>query len=600
MQPGTKIASTLACISLCTASSRADVLPSWTAKLPIGTSLSAGIQRALVDASGVTYVTGTSGFGTSTDVVTAAFDAQGSLVWSRTFDGASHGGDQGRGLALGANGVLWVTGNTPGPGNYANVLVLAYDAASGAPLHAIQWSSGPFESEHGASIVVDAQGSAYVGGGTVGDGADALVLKFDASGQFVWQRTWDGPAFGPFSQDTVQQMALSPKGEPIALIHGVMSSLHADYVVAKLDPDDGTPIYVVNHGVSGGDGPRELELDASGDIYVTGTSSATDRFYTIKLRGTNGTLLWHAYDGGGFHNSAAALALDAAGGVYVTGSSDPDGDQSNQNDDYYTVKRDGATGALAWTHSYGASCVGCLDLTSDVGVDAEGHVFVGGTSSSAPYAGDALTLVLDATTGQETDRGVLDGGPTTYVSSGFLRFAPGWEPIHAGEFYDVNTGELEIAVFEYASWIDGSGPTTYCTAKTSSAGCVATISTSNLDAQPVSGAGDYFVTAWMVQEKKLGLLFASMSGAASLPFNGGTLCANLPLARGQVVASGGSDPEACGGFLSTRVNDGDLFPGGLDAGAGQSAWYQYWFRDPNNGPGQLGTALSNALRLDFQ
>ena len=104
----------------------------------------------------------------------------------------------------------------------------------------------------------------------------------------------------------------------------------------------------------------------------------------------------------------------------------------------------------------------------------------------------------------------------------------------------------------------------------------------------------------MVQEQKLGLLFGGTSGAASLPFNGGMLCVNSPLTRAPAIPSGGSSPDNCGGLFSTLVNDGQLFPLGLDPGPGKSAWYQYWFRDPNNGPGSWGTSLSNALRLDFQ
>jgi len=139
----------------------------------------------------------------------------------------------------------------------------------------------------------------------------------------------------------------------------------------------------------------------------------------------------------------------------------------------------------------------------------------------------------------------------------------------------------------------------YCTAKTSSEGCVAAIGTSSAGS-PVSGASDYSVTAGGVQELKNGLLFASASGAAALPFNGGVLCMNPPLKRGPVLGSGGSTPNGCNGSYATLVNDGAILPLGLDAGPGNTAQYQYWYRDPQNGAGQLGTALSNAVQLDFQ
>ena len=131
-------------------------------------------------------------------------------------------------------------------------------------------------------------------------------------------------------------------------------------------------------------------------------------------------------------------------------------------------------------------------------------------------------------------------------------------------------------------------------------GCVAALTTSNPAAQPVSGAADYQVIATQVQELKNGLLFAGVSGPANLPFNGGILCVQPPTKRGPVVGSGGDSLIECDGSFSTLVNDGSVIPMGLDAGPGSSGWYQYWYRDPNNGAGLLGTALSNAVQLDFQ
>ena len=143
-------------------------------------------------------------------------------------------------------------------------------------------------------------------------------------------------------------------------------------------------------------------------------------------------------------------------------------------------------------------------------------------------------------------------------------------------------------------------PSTYCTAKPSSAGCSAVIQASDPNNQPVSGAGGYSVDAALVHSFKSGILFAGISGPAAIPFSGGTLCVAPPNKRGPLINSGGSVPNVCDGSYATFVNDGLVIPFGLDAGAGNSAWYQYWYRDPANGSGSLGTALSNALQLDFQ
>ena len=119
--------------------------------------------------------------------------------------------------------------------------------------------------------------------------------------------------------------------------------------------------------------------------------------------------------------------------------------------------------------------------------------------------------------------------------------------------------------------------------------------------QPVSGAGGYSVDATSVHSFKTGLLFAGITGPAAIPFaGGGTLCVAPPNKRGPLINSGGSGPNVCDGTYSQVVNDGMVIPAGLDAGPGNSGWYQYWYRDPANGVGNAGTALSNAIQLDFQ
>jgi len=435
-----------------------NLLPEWLERLPVGASLSAGMAGVVVDSAGVSYMTGISGSSSNTDITTAAYGPDGSLLWSQTFDGLANWHDQARDLALGPGGVLYVTGNTPGANFFAQVLLLSYDAATGSLLRAAQYSSGPGTSEYGASVATDASGNVYIAGGTVGDGGDALILAFDPAGKLLWKRTWDGPASAPYSQDSALEILVDPNGDPVVLIHGVMASLHPDYVVAKYAARNGATIWEKSWGVAGDDSPRDMEIDAQGDVYVTGTGlNFKDEYSTIKLRGGDGSLLWQAYDAGGQHNGASALTLDAFGGVFITGTVDPDGDQSNTNDNIYTVKRNAADGAQVWTHLYGANCLYCFDAGADVSVDAAGHVFVAGTTSSPPYAGDGILLVLDTGTGIETHRGINAGGATEAVYSRELRLDHDSNLLLGSQFYNTNTGQVDMSVAKYAALAGGGG-----------------------------------------------------------------------------------------------------------------------------------------------
>ena len=146
----------------------------------------------------------------------------------------------------------------------------------------------------------------------------------------------------------------------------------------------------------------------------------------------------------------------ASGGVFVTGTSDPDGDVSNFNDDFFTVKRNAATGALLWTNVYGQPCKQCFDTPSDVRVDPEGHVFVVGRTSSPPYVNEVILLVLDTATGLETDRGIVFNVGSEIPSPGALRFDAAFNLYDGGGIYNADTGARDMSVTKWASLVSAA------------------------------------------------------------------------------------------------------------------------------------------------
>jgi hypothetical protein len=435
-----------------------ELAPQWISRVPVGTSLSAGIAGTYVDPDGVSYITGTSGPSPNTDITTVSFAPDGSTRWTQTWSSPGSGADIASGVTKGSNGVLYVVGSTPGANNFANVLILAYDAATGSLLKKIQYSSGPGISEFGSSIVTDEAGSIYVTGGTVGDGPDVMTVKFNTGGVLQWRSIWDGAAFAPFSLDSPVKILRDPNGDVLVAITGYAASNHADYVVVKYAPANGAVLWEKSWGVTGDDFPVDMEIDAAGDIYVTGIGiDLIDKYSTIKLRGSDGQLLWQFYDALGLDHSARGLFLDGAGGVFVTGTSDPDGDISNFNDQFFTVKRDAATGALLWTNVYGQTCKQCFDKPSDVRVDPEGHVFVVGLTSSPPYVNEVILLVLNTATGLETNRGIVFNVGSEIPSPGALLFDAAFNIYNGGGIYNADTGARDMSMTKWASLIEGGG-----------------------------------------------------------------------------------------------------------------------------------------------
>ena len=575
----------------------AQLQPEWITRMPVGAALSAGLADSVVDASGVTYITGIGGSSSNTDVVTAAIALDGTLLWSEIYDGPAGSHDQARALALGPDGSLYVVGSTLGPGSVGQVLMLQYDGATGILLDAVQYSGGLF-SEGAAEVAVDPGGDVFVVGGTGGDGSDVLMLKFDASHALQWVETWDGPAFGPFSQDTAKDLALDPLGHPVVLIHGVWNSQQPDYVVLELSPADGSLLWQTNWGTNAGDYPRALVLDGAGDVYVTGTTlQLTDKYGTVKLDGSDGQLIWEAFDSQGLDDSPSGLRLDGNGALYVTGSSDPDGNQSNANNDFYTVKRDAGTGAFLWSHGFGDPCVGCQEGASDVLPDPYGQVFVSGRTSSPPYAptGDTITFVLDAATGLELDRGVVSQVLGVGAGAGNLGFGPSHEVIDASQIYDANTGQKELTVFQY---LNPASPVAYCTAGSSASGGTALISASGIASATASSG--FTLGSSGVEGAKDGLFFFGTSGRQANPWGSGDSfqCVVPPVSR-TFLLTGSGTPGACDGALSIDLNAlwcASCPRPSKNPGAGAVVQAQLWYRDPLN-PGNQTTSLSDALEF---
>jgi hypothetical protein len=229
LTPGKLFGLTVALAWSClAATSPAQLSPEWMSRVPVGNSLSAGTAGIYVDPDGVSYITGTSGASPNTNITTVSFAPDGSTRWTQTWSSQGSRADIASGITKGTNGVLYVVGNTPSANNFANLLILAYDAATGSLLNKIQYSSGPGISEFGSSIVTDEAGNIYVTGGTVGDGPDVMTLKFNTGGVLQWRSIWDGAAFAPFSLDSPVKILRDPNGDVLVLITGYAASNHAD------------------------------------------------------------------------------------------------------------------------------------------------------------------------------------------------------------------------------------------------------------------------------------------------------------------------------------------------------------------------------------
>jgi hypothetical protein len=149
------------------------------------------------------------------------------------------------------------------------------------------------------------------------------------------------------------------------------------------------------------------------------------------------------------------------------------------------------------------------------------------------------------------------------------------------------------------SLFGASTPTVYCTAGTTTNGCVPAISASN---QPsVSAANPCGISIANVEGQKSGLIFYSITGAQAAPWSATStsfLCVKSPTQRSAPQNSGGT-ASACDGSLTLDWNAYQAAnPGALGNpwSVGAKAYVQGWFRDP---PASKTTNLSDAVELTY-
>jgi Immunoglobulin I-set domain len=167
------------------------------------------------------------------------------------------------------------------------------------------------------------------------------------------------------------------------------SNTNSDYVTVKLD-SSGHQLWSKTYAGTGGDDmPISMVLDRWGNVYVTGSSQATNgvyQFATVKYD-TNGNLLWVARDEGtnGSGGFPWQITVDDDSNVFVAGISY---DASN-NYSYETTKYN-SNGEQVWQ-----VCARPIDYFPEafsLTVDHNGDVWVAGNGGVIKYSSSGTEL----------------------------------------------------------------------------------------------------------------------------------------------------------------------------------------------------------------
>jgi hypothetical protein len=352
--------------------------------------------------------------------------------------------EDGRAIAVDTASSVYVTGGanssdfptTPGAFDTGynsdwDAFVVKLDPTGGALAYAT--FLGGASHDGGTAIAVDAEGSAYVTGGTSSsnfpttpgafdtsyngyNNPDAFVAKLNPTGAALAYSTF----LGGGGSDTGYAIAVNAAGDAYVTGETYFSDFPTtpgafdtsnnssdDAFVVRLNPQGSALAYGTYLGGSSQDFGHAIAVDAADSAYVTGytdsanfptTPGAFDTSYNfasdafvVKLNPTGSALAYSTFLGGGSHDGDCAIAVDTAGSVYVTGATGSADfpttlgafDTSyNSGSDVFIVKLEPAGSALAYSTLLGGREG---DTGWSITTDTVGSAYVAGNTGSANF-----------------------------------------------------------------------------------------------------------------------------------------------------------------------------------------------------------------------
>ena len=232
-------------------------------------------QALVVDGLGNVYVTGCSQENDTfrEDYATIKYDVNGIQLWVARYD-KSEDSDEASDIALDDSGNVYVTGASfDGSVSYSqDCTTIKYDP-NGNEVWVARYNEGKAgEWEYGSFISLDKVGSVCVSGfatGMPGTTADYLTVKYDTSGNEIWDIRYNGPANG---NDKISGMVLDESGN-VYVTGCSYNGSNNDYATVKYDPN-GNEVWVVRYDgpPNGDDKAMGVSIDSLANVYITGGS----------------------------------------------------------------------------------------------------------------------------------------------------------------------------------------------------------------------------------------------------------------------------------------------------------------------------------------
>ena len=354
--------------------------------------------------------------------------------WVRVYEANLPSYDVAMDIAVDDKNNIYVTGCTTNFPNGLDFYTIKYDASGNEV-----WSKYFDGEDHGddlaCRIALDDSGNVYVGGRSRGVDTHIIVVKYNTNGEELQIARNDG---------YLENMVVDAQGNVYIIgdFTDACRILKYNNQVIKIWETD-CPSCMTNWF-------KSMAVDGYGNVYMTGEGQVDDArtgYITVKYD-SEGLQLWvamysrHEY----FHWMPTALVVDDDGNVFVTGWS-----VSDENSDYATVKYDeGGQEIWAVTHT-GNGIFYNYDIAFAISLDDDGNVYITGHEEVDRYPLDYdIATVKYSPMGEEQWVVRYGGHVETYCWAGFLNVDVNGRIIITG-FEGMEYNNQDIITIAYSS-----------------------------------------------------------------------------------------------------------------------------------------------------
>lgn len=348
----------------------------WVDRTPIvGNAL---FHTASIVQSGKLIVTGNTINGNGdADVLTIKYDSNGDTLWMVTSSGSANGDDYGVDLKADASGNVYVVAAVKNTYTGYDYRILKYNSAG-----SLQWSYTWNGVANGDDVptAINIDGAGAIGSYVVGlsESSNGLsdygIVKISSTGSLVYSQYYD------YAHLHDGASGFAGGGSTTYNVTGVSAADAGDWDIATVTVNKSTGVISNTNRTNVTGATMEeafaMTTDALNNVYITGYALSGDKDLQLVKLDSNLSLVYIVNYQGDYDDIGKDIGVDASGNVYVTGVTYLQNGGSN----FLTIKFN-SSGTQQWVREIGNS--GPLEnaRAEKMSVDSNGDVYLTGTST---------------------------------------------------------------------------------------------------------------------------------------------------------------------------------------------------------------------------